>query len=67
MIPATGHIKVVDAAVEATCMKDGLTEGSHCSACEEVLVKQEVIPATGHTEVATFYKLIHNCPVKVDK
>ena len=40
---------VIDAAVPATCTETGLTEGSHCSACNAVIVAQEVIPATGHT------------------
>ena len=45
---ATGHKVVVDQAKEATCTEDGLTEGKHCSVCNEVIKKQEVIPATGH-------------------
>ena len=49
--PATGHTEVVDQAVAATCTADGKTEGSHCSVCNQVLVKQTVIPAPGHTEV----------------
>ena len=32
----------------ATCTEDGLTAGSHCSVCGEVLTEQETIPATGH-------------------
>ena len=47
-IPAAGHTVAVDKAVEATCTEDGLTEGKHCSVCGEVLVKQEVVKATGH-------------------
>ena len=47
--PATGHTEVTDEAVEATCTETGLTEGSHCVTCGEVLVAQEEIPATGHT------------------
>ena len=48
---ATGHTAVIDAAIAATCTADGLTEGSHCTACGEVLTAQEPIPATGHTYV----------------
>ncbi|MBO7495966.1 MAG: leucine-rich repeat domain-containing protein [Salinivirgaceae bacterium] len=43
-----GHQIVTDNAVAATCTKSGETEGSHCSVCGEVFVKQEKIPALGH-------------------
>ena len=43
------HTPVTDSAVAATCLDTGLTEGSHCAVCNTVLVKQEVVPATGHT------------------
>ena len=48
---ALGHTEVVDAAVAATCTTTGLTEGKHCSVCNEVLVPQETVAALGHTEV----------------
>ena len=35
-----GHTLVVDQAVDATCKEEGLTEGSHCSVCNEVLKEQ---------------------------
>ena len=45
------HTEVIDAAKDATCKEEGLTEGKHCSVCNEVLVKQEVIAKKPHTEV----------------
>ena len=46
---ANGHTAVTDAAVAPTCTETGLTEGSHCSVCDEVLVAQTVVEATGHS------------------
>jgi hypothetical protein len=46
-----GHTVVEDAAVEATCTENGLTAGSHCSACKLVFVKQESIPTKEHSPV----------------
>ncbi len=46
------HNELVDDPAEApTCTETGLTAGSHCSICGEVIVEQEVVPATGHTIV----------------
>lgn len=47
-IDALGHSTVTDAAVAASCIKSGLTEGSHCSRCSTVIKAQESIPALGH-------------------
>ena len=51
--PVTTHVHTVvtDKAVPATCTESGLTEGKHCSVCNEVIVKQQVVPALGHAEV----------------
>ena len=46
---ALGHTEVVDEAKAPTCTETGLTEGKHCSVCDEVLVKQEVMAALGHS------------------
>ncbi len=44
------HKPVTDSAVAPTCTVTGLTEGSHCELCGEVLVAQDVVPALGHKE-----------------
>ncbi len=51
VIPAFGHTTQMLSAVEATCITEGLTEGSYCPTCKEILVAQEVIPAKNHTIV----------------
>lgn len=50
-LEALGHMVVADAAVEATCTQTGLTEGSHCSRCNTILVEQEITPALGHNYI----------------
>ena len=45
------HTEVIDPAMEATCQKTGLTEGSHCSVCGEVLTAQKVAPIVDHSYV----------------
>ena len=51
IIDALGHTEVIDAAAAPTCTESGLTEGKHCSVCDEVFVEQTVVDALGHTKV----------------
>ena len=51
VMDALGHTVVTDAAVDATCTETGLTEGCHCSVCNEVLVTQEEVAALDHSYV----------------
>lgn len=43
-----GHVSVGDEAVQATCTQTGLTEGSHCSVCGDVIIAQVPTQAAGH-------------------
>ena len=43
-----GHTEVIDEGMPAFCEDEGLTDGTHCSVCGEVVKAQEIIPALGH-------------------
>lgn len=42
------HEIVIDQKVDATCTKEGLTEGSHCKTCNQIITPQEKLEALGH-------------------
>ena len=44
-IDLIAHTPATDEAVAPTGTSTGLTEGSHCSVCGEILVAQEIVPA----------------------
>ncbi len=50
-VASTGHTKVIDPAVAATCTDPGFTEGEHCSVCNEILMAQMISSARGHDYV----------------
>ena len=45
VIPTIPHNEVIDDGIEPEIGVPGLTEGSHCSACGDVIREQETIPA----------------------
>ena len=47
------HTEVVDKAVAPTCTTAGLTEGKHCSICNQVTIIQQIVPALGHDYEST--------------
>ncbi len=53
VIPALGHEHTVVElpAVAPTCAATGLTAGSKCATCEEILVAQETVPAIDHATI----------------
>ena len=55
------HTPVTDAAVAAGCETSGLSEGSHCSICNTVLLVQSVVPPEGHKYSAATYASPATC------
>ncbi len=52
-VPKMPHNEVADAPVAPTCTTPGLSDGSHCSLCNNPIFPQEEIPAFGHDAVWT--------------
>ena len=48
-VDALGHEEVILESVAPTCSTSGLTEGSYCATCHEILVPQQTLNALGHT------------------
>lgn len=49
-IDPKNHANIVkDVAVAPTCTETGLTEGSHCSVCNKILVAQKTVSALNHS------------------
>lgn len=46
---AHAHVPETDPGWPATCTREGLTDGSHCSFCGTMLKAQEIIPKIAHT------------------
>ena len=62
----TEHTVVTDEAVAPTCTSDGLTEGSHCSVCYEILVAQKTVEYLGHADEDR-NSLCDNCGIEVSR
>lgn len=60
VIEKLGHNIVVDPYVAPTYEQTGLTDGEHCSKCDEVLIPQTIIPKLKLTEYAIEYKSAYN-------
>jgi hypothetical protein len=56
VIPMKNHTAVDDPMIDATCKTTGLTKGSHCSVCGQVIVAQKNIAKKAHVYEKTVSK-----------
>lgn len=58
---------VVDKKIEATCKDTGLTEGKHCSVCNEIIVPQtEISKSTDHVYTDKYDAICNVCDYERD-
>lgn len=62
-----GHEEETDEGYPATCVKEGLTNGSHCKRCGEVLKVHEKITPKGHVEGDWFTTIAATCVTAGEK
>ena len=60
---ALEHTVVENKGYDATCEKEGLTDGSHCSVCNKVLEEQKEIQKVDHTWIDATKKAPKTCSV----
>ena len=63
VIFAKGHTEITDKSVAPTIENTGLTEGSHCGECGEILVPQKEIPKLKAAQHSITYRNIKNATV----
>ena len=55
------HTPVTDKGVAASCISVGLTDGSHCSLCNKVLLEQDIIPKSDNHRPVTDKAVAATC------
>ena len=50
IVPARGHTEVIDPAVEASCLRAGLSSGIHCEVCGKIIQAQVIIAQLEHQD-----------------
>ena len=58
---------IIDTKIEATCKDTGLTEGKHCTVCNEIIIPQtEISKSTNHTYTDKYDAICNVCNYERD-